>query len=153
MKCDVRFEPIPHIRKTALIGMLGALLSLPAQAAGPVECTLDFKLSGWSVFYKTSSGTGTVSCSNGQRMSVRLESKGGGVSFGKSRIDDGVGEFSGVRDISEVLGSYATAEAHAGAMKSSKAQVLTKGDISLALAGTGEGWDIGIAFGRFTISR
>ncbi|WP_330970490.1 hypothetical protein [Lysobacter sp. A3-1-A15] len=126
---------------------------LPAHAGGPVDCRLDFNLSGWSLFYKTSSGTGTVSCDNGQRMSVTLDTKGGGLSFGKSRIDNGVGEFSGVRDISEVIGHYATAEAHAGAVRSSKAQVVSKGDISLALAGTGEGWDVGVAFGRFTISR
>lgn len=126
---------------------------LPAHAGGPVDCRLEFNLSGWSLFYKTSSGTGTVSCDNGQRMSVTLETKGGGLSFGKSRIDNGVGEFSGVRDISEVIGHYATAEAHAGAGRSSNAQVVTKGDISLALAGTGAGWDVGVAFGRFTISR
>lgn len=133
--------------------ILLAGLAMPTHAAGPIDCSLDFNLAGWSVFYKTSSGTGTVSCSNGQQMTVKLESKGGGLSFGKSRIDNGTGEFSGVRDIEDVLGSYATAEAHAGAVKSSKAQVLTKGEVSLALAGTGEGWDVGIAFGRFTISR
>jgi hypothetical protein len=56
-----------------------------------------------------------------------------------------------VRDIREVLGSYATAEAHAGAVRSSKAQVMTKGEVSLALAGTGRGWDLGVAFGKFVI--
>ena len=66
-------------------------------------------------------------------------------------IVNGIGEFSGVRNIREVLGSYAAAEAHAGAVKSSKAQAMTKGDVSLALAGTGEGWDVGVAFGRFTL--
>jgi hypothetical protein len=28
---------------------------------------------------------------------------------------------------------------------------MTKGDISLALAGTGEGFDIGIGFGKFVL--
>lgn len=139
---------------TALcMSILLAALAAPAHAAGPIDCSLDFDLAGWSVFYKTSSGTGTVSCSNGERMTVKLQSRGGGLSFGKSRIDNGSGEFSGLRHIEDALGSYATAEAHAGAFKSSKAQVLTKGDVSLALAGTGRGWDVGIAFGRFTISR
>jgi hypothetical protein len=30
--------------------------------------------------------------------------------------------------------------------------VVTKGDISLALSGKGEGWDLGVAFGNFIIS-
>ncbi|MBX9400227.1 hypothetical protein K4L06_02820 [Lysobacter sp. BMK333-48F3] len=139
---------------------LGAALALAAtalpgtaSAGGSVDCKLKFNMSGWSVFYKTSSGSGTISCSNGQSMAVKISAKGGGLSFGKSRIVNGTGEFSGVRNIGETLGSYATAEAHAGAVRSSKAQVMTKGEVSLALAGTGQGWDVGVAFGKFTISR
>lgn len=124
-----------------------------AQAGGPIDCALRFDLAGWSIFYKTASGTGTVTCSNGQRATVKISSKGGGLTVGKSRIRDGRGEFSGVRDIDDVFGTYATAEAHAGASRSSKAQVMTKGDVSLALAGKGEGWDVGVAFGKFVISR
>jgi hypothetical protein len=110
-------------------------------------------MAGWSAFYKTASGTGTVTCDNGQKMNVTVDAKGGGLAFGKSKIDNGVGEFSGVKDIKEVLGSYAAAEASAGAKKSSSAQAMTKGDISLGLAGTGEGWDLGISFGKFTIRQ
>ena len=128
------------------------LVSAPsAQARGRTDCTLRFSRAGWSVFYKTASGEGTVSCDNGQRMAVRISAKGGGLSFGKSRIEGGRGEFSGVHDIRDVLGTYATAEAHAGAAKSAKAQAMTKGDVSLALAGKGSGWDIGVAFGKFVI--
>ena len=133
--------------------LLSVALAPAAQAAGPVDCTLRFSVSGWSIFYKTASGTGTVTCSNGQRAAVTIRSKGGGLTVGKSRITNGRGEFSGVRDIGDVFGTYATAEAHAGASKSSKAQVMTKGNVSLALAGTGEGWDLGVAFGKFVISR
>lgn len=129
-----------------------ALMSTPARAAGPIDCKLDFSMVGWSLFYKTSSGQGMVRCDNGQRLAVRISAKGGGLTFGKSRIDHGVGEFSGVRNIRDVLGTYATAEAHAGAVKSSKAQAMTKGDVSLALAGTGEGWDLGVAFGNFVLA-
>src|SRR5690606_30447666 len=106
-----------------------------------------------SLFYKTGSGTGTVSCSNGQRMAVKIRSKGGGVTVGNTRIENGRGEFSGVTRIEDVLGTYVTAEAHAGAGKSAKAQVMTKGEVSLALAGKGDGWDLGVAFGKFVISR
>jgi hypothetical protein len=46
-----------------------------------------------------------------------------------------------------------SAEAEAGAVKSAKGQVVTKGPISLALSGTGEGWEVGVAFGKFQILR
>ena len=134
-----------------LAAAAGLLLAAAPASASDIDCKLSFDLSGWSVFYKTSSGTGVVTCDNGQRLAVRISTKGGGISFGKSRIENGTGEFSGVDDIRDVLGSYATAEAHAGAVKSSKAQVMTKGEVSLALAGTGKGWDIGFAFGKFVI--
>ena len=132
----------------ALVGCF--TLGGTAQAAA-VDCKLKFTMSGWSVFYKRADGTGTVTCNNGQSMAVKLSARGGGLSAGKSTIRDGVGEFSGVQSIDDVIGSYASAEAHAGAVKSSKAQVVTKGEISLSLAGTGDGWDLGIAFGKFTI--
>ncbi|HRJ79899.1 MAG TPA: sigma 54-interacting transcriptional regulator, partial [Planctomycetota bacterium] len=47
--------------------------------------------------------------------------------------ENGVGEFSGVDDIRELIGGYASAEAHAGAGRSAKGQVVTKGEISLAM--------------------
>lgn len=132
---------------------LALLLAVPATAAaGPIKCKLAFSMSGWSAFYKTSSGEGVVSCSNGQRLAVKISAKGGGLTFGKNRIDNGIGTFSDVNDIRDVIGGYATAEAHAGAGKSAKAQVVTKGPISLALAGKGQGWDLGVAFGSFVIT-
>lgn len=133
-----------------------ALLLLPLAAfAGnsEVSCTLHFNMHGWSAFYKTASGSGTVKCSDGQSMAVNLSATGGGLTFGKSEINDGQGKFSGIYDIREVLGSYVSAEAHAGATKSAKAQVMTKGPVSLALSGKGRGWDLGVAFGKFEISR
>lgn len=122
-----------------------------AHAAGEIDCKLKFSMSGWSAFYKTSAGEGTVICDNGQSLPVKISTKGGGLTFGKSRIDNGTGEFTGVYNIRDVLGGYAAAEAHAGAGKSTKAQVVTKGSISLALAGKGSGWDLGVSFGSFVI--
>lgn len=139
------------LRLSALL--LACAFAPAAHADRLIDCELKFNLSGWSVFYKTSSGTGTVSCSNGQRMAVKISSKGGGFSFGKSKIADGRGKFTGIHHIEDVLGHYATGEAHAGAVRSTKAQVMTKGPVSLALTGKGEGWDVGVAFGRFTIER
>lgn len=122
-------------------------------AAADVSCSMTFQMKGWSAFYKTATGTGTIKCSNGQSATVKLDAKGGGLTFGKSSIEDGKGEFSGAASINELFGSYVEAEAHAGAVKSSKASVMTKGEVSLALSGTGRGWDLGIAFGKLTISR
>lgn len=140
-------------RQTILCAALPFLIALApaAQAAGNVDCKLRFNLEGWSAFYKTAKGTGTITCDDGSSLPVSISAKGGGITFGKSKIEKGVGEFSGVSSIRETLGTYAAAEAHAGAVKSSKAQVMTKGEVSLALAGTGQGWDLGVAFGNFVI--
>ena len=130
--------------------LLLATAASPARAA-EIDCEMRFELSSWSIFYKRSSGSGTITCNNGQKMRVTIEARGGGLSFGKSTISDGVGEFSGVNDISELIGGYASAEAHAGAGRSAKGQVVTKGEVSLALSGTGKGWDLGVAFGSFIL--
>ena len=128
-----------------------ALLAGTPARAGDISCKMSFQLSGWSAFYKTASGSGTVSCSNGQSLHVKLRAKGGGLTFGKTRIDHGIGKFTGVGSVRDVLGHYANAEAHAGAAKSAGAQVLTKGNVALALSGKGEGWNLGVAFGAFII--
>ena len=133
-----------------LMSALGTTAAHAASAAN-VTCKLSFTMSGWSAFYKTAKGEGQITCSNGQSMAVSIETKGGGITFGKSEIKNGTGKFSAVSNINELLGSYAAAEAHAGAVKSSSARALTKGEVSLALAGTGEGVDVGIDFGKFTI--
>ncbi len=137
----------------SVAALLGASIVGGTAQAADVDCKLRFTMSGWSAFYKRADGSGTVTCSNGQSMAVKLQARGGGLTAGKSTIRNGVGEFSGVQSIDNVLGSYASAEAHAGAVKSAKGQVVTKGEISLALSGTGDGWDLGIAFGKFTIKK
>ena len=116
-----------------------------------VACTMTFDLTSWSAFFKSSKGDGTITCDNGQTARVKIKAKGGGITFGKSDVIGGTGRFSGARRINELFGSYAQAEVHAGAGKSAAAQALTKGQISLALSGTGRGIDLGFAFGKFTI--
>ncbi|WP_349258730.1 hypothetical protein [Steroidobacter sp.] len=132
--------------------VLGLVLSQPAAAAS-IRCTMKFTMQGWSAFYKTAKGSGTIRCSNGQSFNVKLSAKGGGLTVGKSSIEDGRGKFSAVASTDELFGTYVAAEAHAGAVKSSGAQAMTKGEVSLALSGTGRGFDLGIAFGKMTISR
>ena len=148
-----------HFPRPRLLATVAALLvamafsgNVAAQG-GPLDCTLTFSMEGWSAFYKTAEGEGIVSCSNGQRLPLRISSRGGGITIGKSPIGKGRGEFSGIFNIRDVLGGYAAAEAHAGAGRSSKAQVVTKGSVSLALAGTGSGWDIGVSIGNFVLSE
>jgi hypothetical protein len=135
---------------TALLALAGG-----AAAADPgyIDCEMTFDLKGWSVFYKTAEGSGTVTCSNGQKASVRIKVKGGGLTFGKSEISNGTGQFSDLKDIGEIYGGYAAAEAHAGAGKSTQASVYTKGEVSLALAGKGRGVNVGFDFGKLTILR
>ena len=128
-----------------------ALAVAPSAMAGNITCKMTYSLTGWSVFYKTASGSGNVNCSNGQTMSVKIDTKGGGLTFGKYKIRNGFGQFANVDDIRDVLGSYATAEAHASADKSASAQAMTNGKVSLALSGKGQGWSLGVAFSRFAI--
>jgi hypothetical protein len=124
----------------------------PAKAK-TLSCDLEYSLKGWSAFYKTAKGEGKVTCSNGQSAEVAIKVTGGGLTFGKSKIIDGKGSFAGIVNLDEVFGSYAAASAHGGVVKSGEAAVYTKGDVSLALAGTGSGVDVGIDFGEFKITR
>lgn len=142
-----------RIGRWAVSSIAVGFLLAPAPARALTQCNLTYNLEGWSVFYKAANGRGMVRCDNGQHARVRLETRGGGVTFGSSRIVGGTGHFSQLTDIDEIFGDYANAEAHAGFGASSGAQVVTKGTVSLTLTGTGTGVDVGFAFGRFTIAR
>ena len=139
----------------ALIALAVLVAPMPSARAAEaqLDCKLTFSLTGWSLIYKHAEGNGTVRCENGQSIPVRIEAKGGGLIVGKSHIDNGTGHFTDVHRISDVLGTYAPGEATAGAVKSGTAQVLTKGTVSLALAGAGEGVELGVSIGGVTISR
>ena len=131
---------------------LGSATVSPARAAGAdLECKLSYSLSGWSLIYKHTTGTGVVKCNNGKSMPVRVTAKAVGLTAGKWHIDNGQGKFTDVHNIHEVLGAYAQASANAGLAKSGEAQVLSKGDISLALSGAGEGINLGVDIGQFKI--
>ncbi|HEX7339080.1 MAG TPA: hypothetical protein VF271_04005 [Rhodanobacteraceae bacterium] len=145
---------------TSVALTLAACSTSPDKQSKPVyttpatlSCKMTYSLKGWSIIYKHAEGVGTVTCANGQSMAVKLEVTGGGLTAGKWHVADGKGTFSDVHQISDVLGSYAQGSAHAGVVHSGSAQVLTKGEVSLALAGTGRGVDLGVDAGKFTISR
>ncbi len=139
-------------RGTIGVLMLVGMSGYPAYGAD-TKCTMTFTLEGWSVFYQSATGSGTIKCDNGQSARVSIRAKGGGLTVGKSRITNGSGTFSEVAGIEDVFGAYAAAEAHAGMGKSSNAQVVTKGSVSLALSGKGEGIDLGAGFGKFVIEK
>lgn len=144
-------------RSASVLAAVACLVPLvlqtpPAQADAALKCTMDFTMKGWSAFYQTATGHGVVHCSNGRSMHVKLQAKGGGVTVGKS-VESGRGEFSNVSSIRETLGSYVRAEAQVGALKSAQGEVLTKGEVSLALSGKGRGWELGVSFGELKIER
>lgn len=138
----------------ASLALASLTAAQPAQAADAnLDCKLKFSLTGWAAIYKHAEGHGTVHCENGESMNVKITAKGGGLTVGKSHIDNGTGRFTDVHNIEDVLGTYAQGDASAGLGKSGTAQVLTKGTVSLALAGAGEGVALGISVGGFTIER
>lgn len=141
--------------KKYLISLLlfaGLCAGAHAQAGKALSCKLHFDLSSWSLIYKHVSGKGVVTCDNGQSMKVKLEANGGGLSAGHSQITDGSGVFTSLHAIADVPGTYADVNAHT-MLKSGDAQVLTKGPVSLAIAGVGHGVEMGITVGELTISR
>ena len=145
-----------HMVAPALLLAAGSMFSAStAHAAdGPkIDCKMKFSLTGWAAIYKHAEGAGTVSCSNGRTYPVNIVAIGGGLTAGKYKVEGGTGKFSDVYDVGEIFGSYAQGEANAGVVKSGTAQVLTKGNVSLALAGAGEGVNLGISFGKFTVER
>lgn len=135
-----------------LLAGLSVMLPHLCEAQALTSCTMTYTLSGFSFIYKQYDGIGNISCSNGERAQVALASRSIGFSIGKSEIQ-GTGVFSDVRSINEIYGNYVALEGHAGATKSVDAQILTRGEISLALSGNGRGVDVGVTFGALNISR
>src|SRR5258708_16086836 len=101
--------------------LLAAAMTMPLGAAKTTKCEMKYPLEGWSAFYKVAHGQGTITCDNGQSAKVTLEAKGGGLTAGKYKVRDGIGKFSEVGDISELLGTYVAAAAEAAAVKSATA--------------------------------
>jgi hypothetical protein len=141
-------------RGLMLSALLAALLLLPASAASQTSttCRMSYNLRGWSLGLKSATGEGSISCDNGQTADVRIRAKGVGLSAGKYEIRDGTGKFSAVSDIRELFGGYAAADVGAGVVKEGEALAMTKGDVHLALAGKGSGFDLGAAVEKFSLT-
>ncbi len=119
----------------------------------PKDCDMTYNLKGWSAVYKTAKGEGTITCNNGESAQVEINVKGGGLTFGKTDIYKGKAEISGVQSINDIYGSYAMGSAHAAVVKAGAVAVMTKGNVSIALSGAGEGMDVGIDFSDFMIKK
>lgn len=138
---------------TLLLMLAPATLANDKASAPKKDCDMTYSLKGWSAIYKTAKGEGKITCTNGQTAAVAIRVRGGGLTFGKTEIYDGQAEISNVRSINDIFGSYAAASAHAGVAKAGEVSVMTKGKVSLALKGTGEGVDVGVDFSKFEIGK
>jgi hypothetical protein len=145
------------MKKIAPLLLAAAVLAaapIAASAAGKeLSCKLKFTSEEWSALYQSAMGKGTVACDGGTSMPVTISAKGIGLTAGKWRITEGTGTFTHVAKMDDVLGSYLSLSGNVGAEKAGTAPVLTKGQVSLALAGKGEGFDVGIAISDFKISK
>lgn len=141
---------------TPLLMVVASLTALPAPAPAAerdLSCKLEFTSREWSAFYDSAVGEGKVTCKDGSSMPVAIRARGIGITAGKWKITDGKGTFTHVARIDDVLGNYLSLGGDIGVAKAGTAKVLTKGKVSLALAGKGEGFDIGIAITGFKISK
>src|SRR5579863_2047903 len=100
------------------IAVFGVQLAQAQDSRPDLACKLHFSLSGWSAVISRAKGTGTVTCADGSSLPVVISAKGGGITAGRSQIDNGTGRFTHVHRIDDVLGRYVEAEAHAGVVHS-----------------------------------
>lgn len=135
------------------VAILAATSSIASAASRDLSCSLEFTSKEWSAIYASAVGEGIVACMDGSSMKVKISAKGVGVTAGKWRITDGKGKFTHVAKIEDVLGSYLAVSGDVGVSKAGTAQVLTKGKVSLAQAGKGDGFDIGVAISDFKLSK
>lgn len=136
----------------AATGLLLGATSVSA-ARTMTHCEMTYDLKGWSFAIKVQKGEGRIVCDNGQRAKVDLTTNAIGFTIGKGEIIGGKADFTPVKGIDDLLGQYVALQAHAGAARSAEAGVLTKGEVSMALSGTGNGVDAGATIGAFTIAR
>lgn len=142
------------------IGALGLalLVALPVlaeeeMAESKIKCEMAFSMKGWAALYRTASGSGTITCSNGEKIEVVLESRGFGLAAGEAEVSDARGVFSPVVNTEELLGTYIGRSAVAAAGKADAAGAFTKGDVSLAVYGEGEGKGLAEGGAKVTIKR
>lgn len=148
-RASVRRLPARALRAAPVVAALAVALGAAAPAAAETTCEMTFRLAGWSAFYKTATGEGSVRCKNGQTAEVSLRVNGGGFTFGNSTFE-GKGTFSGVQGISDVFGGYFRVAAEGGP---AGAYIYNKGPVHLAVSGSGRGFTLGFDFGNLKITK
>ncbi len=135
-----------------LVGLALLFVASPAFAT-PTRCHLTYDLSGWSFIYKYASGTGRITCADGQTANVRIVAHGGGFSLGTQSVKSGRGRFSGTEQIANLYGTYIEVDSHAGVGpgRAVDARAMFKGRNRLSATGKGGGFSVGFVFGGFTI--
>ena len=139
--------------KQYFLGILAGSILLVPFSASAADCTISYHLKGWSAFYKTYKGSGTISCDNGQSATVNLSLRGGGFTFGASEITEGKGKVNGIEKIEDVYGSYFAMDGHAGFGKSIEGRLAPKGSRSLHFSGKGRGYDLGWSMGSLSVTK
>ena len=139
----------------AATGLLLGASNVSARSVDPklTQCEMTYSLKGWSLALKVQEGHGRIVCDNGQRANVKLSANAIGFTIGRSEILGGTATFTPVKRIDDLLGDYVKLDAHAGAGRSVEASVLSKGEVSMALGGSGNGVDAGATIGTFSIER
>lgn len=132
---------------------VSSLFFMSFSAAQAEECDLKYTMKGWSAFYKTYKGTGTISCPSGKNANVNLSLQGGGFTFGASEIKDGKGKIRGVGKLEEIYGGGFAMGGHAGFGKSVEGRWVPRGSRTVTLSGKGTGYDLGWSMGNFKISK
>lgn len=139
--------------KQYFLGVLASTFFLTSFSVSAADCSISYHLKGWSAFYKSYKGTGTIRCTDGQSAKVNLSLRGGGLTFGASEITEGKGTLSGFENINDIYGGYFAMDGHAGFGKSIEARLAPKGSRSLTFSGKGRGYNLGWSMGRLNITR
>ena len=140
--------------KRKILGLAASsLLFMSVGSAQAQSCTLEYTMSGWSAFYSTYNGTGTVSCPNGQRATVNLSLKGGGFIFGTAEIKQGMAKIHNVANMNDVYGGSFAAGGTAGFINYVDGYWAPKGSKTVTLSGKGSGYSLGFSLGSLRISK
>ena len=138
------------VKKYLLRVVILMSFSYTAQA---MDCNITYNLKGWSAFYRTATGSGVLSCSNGQSANVKLNLKGGGFTVGVIDITAGKGKIFGVKNINDVFGGHFAMGVHAGFVKSVEARLVPHKTGALRMHGKGTGYNLGFDLGALKINR
>ncbi|GAW85264.1 conserved hypothetical protein [Bathymodiolus platifrons methanotrophic gill symbiont] len=140
--------------RTKILGLaVSSLFFMSFSAAQAEDCDLKYTIKGWAAFYKTSQGTGTVTCPSGKSAKVKLSLKGGGFTFGAYEVTEGKGRIRGVEKIDDIYGNSFMMDGDAGFGKSVEGRWAPKGSRTRTLSGKGNGYNLGFAFGALNIQK